>query len=148
VGPEGALLGWGGRVSPRTLDLPAWAGDVWAIEVRLPSSPRPPDQVRYAPLPTHPGVERDLALLVPDTREMGAVLALVNERGGPHLREAGVFDVYRGEGVPRGFRSVAVRLHFRAQDRTLKDQEVDEVVRTLTRALEEELDVGLRGSQG
>lgn len=147
IAEGGEVVGRAGRVGAPGLDLPAWAGDIWALEVRLPAEPAPPEPVRFSPLPAHPGVERDLALLVPDGREVGEVLTLVRERGGGHLRETRVFDVYRGGGVPEGFRSVAIRLRFRAHDRTLEDREVDEAVRTLTRALEEELDVGLRGSE-
>lgn len=148
VDPEGEPVGWGGRVAPGALDLPAWAGDVWALEASLPVEPGPPGTIAFEALPTHPGVERDLALLVPDGRTVGEVSALIEERGGPTLRDIEVFDVYRGEGIPAGFRSVAVRLRFRAADRTLEDREVDAAVGTLTGALEEELDVGLRGSQG
>jgi phenylalanyl-tRNA synthetase beta chain len=144
----GTAVGSGGRILPSGLDLPAWAGALWGLEVRLPWEPEIRDRVGFTPLPTHPGVERDLALLIPEGRTVGEVLTLVRERGGPHLRESRVFDVYRGKGVDEGFRSVAVRLRFRADDRTLRDQEVDDVIRSLTRTLEEELRVGLRGSQG
>jgi phenylalanyl-tRNA synthetase beta chain len=144
----GTAVGDGGRILPAGLDLPAWAGELWGLEIRLPAEPEIRDRVSFRPLPTHPGVERDLALLIPEEQTVGEVLTLVRERGGPHLRESRVFDVYRGKGVDDGLRSVAVRLRFRADDRTLRDQEVDDVIRGLTRALEEELRVGLRGSQG
>jgi phenylalanyl-tRNA synthetase beta chain len=145
---DGAVVGRGGAIPPAGLDLPAWAGEIWGLEVRLPDEPEIRDRVTFTPLPTHPAVERDLALLIPEERTVGEVLTLVRERGGAHLRESRVFDVYRGKGVAEGFRSVAVRLRFRADDRTLRDQEVDDVIRSLTRALEEEFHVGLRGSQG
>jgi phenylalanyl-tRNA synthetase beta chain len=141
------VVGRGGRIPARHVDLPPWAGHVWAVEVGLPAEPAPEETIRHRPLPAHPGVERDLALLVPESRAVGEVLAVVEDRAGDHFRDARVFDVYRGGGVPEGFRSVAVRIRYQAEDRTLTDREVDEAVHRLTRALEEELDVGLRGSQ-
>ena len=56
-----------------------------------------------------------------------------------------LFDVYRGEGIPEGTRSLAFRLRFRAPERTLKDKEVDRAVQSVLRWLEEELRVEVRG---
>jgi phenylalanyl-tRNA synthetase beta chain len=97
------------------------------------------------PLPTHPGVDRDLALLVPEEHAAGGLLERLRLQGGTSLREVRVFDLYRGEGVPEGFRSLAVRLHFRAEERTLTDGEVEEAVARATRVLEEEFGVRIRG---
>ncbi len=79
---------------------------------------------------------------------METVLSALRRHGGENLRDIGVFDVYRGAELPAGVRSVAVRMHFKAQDRTLKDEEVEEAVGAVTRALEEELRVGIRGKHG
>jgi phenylalanyl-tRNA synthetase beta chain len=134
-----------GRVDPARLDLPPWAGPVWGIELNLPDHPDPRPSPRHRALPTHPGVERDLALLVPDAVEAGRVVGVAETRGGVHLREVEVFDVYVGRGVEPGMRSVAIRLRFRADGRSLTDGEVDEAVRNVTRALEEEIGVRIRG---
>jgi len=151
--PEGSLRGMAGdspvvhagRVDPSRLDLPPWAGPVWGIELTLPDHPDPRPSPRHRALPTHPGVERDLALLVPDAVEAGRVVGVAETRGGVHLREVEVFDVYVGRGVEPGMRSVAIRLRFRADGRSLTDGEVDEAIRNVTRALEEEIGVRIRG---
>jgi phenylalanyl-tRNA synthetase beta chain len=75
------------------------------------------------------------------------VIARIRGEGGAHLAGTEVFDVYRGEGLPAGTRSVAVRLRFQAPDRTLTDDEVEEAVGRITRALQEGLGVGFRGKQ-
>jgi phenylalanyl-tRNA synthetase beta chain len=141
----GTEVGRGGRVDPRTLDLPPWAGPVWGIELTLPANPAPPHAPRMAPLPTHPGVERDLALLVAVARPVEEVLEVVRREAGEHFRSVDVFDVYRGKGVPGGMRSVAVRITFRANGRSLTDAEVEAAVVRITRTLEETLDVRIRG---
>jgi phenylalanyl-tRNA synthetase beta chain len=141
----GAQVGQGGRVDRRRLDLPPWAGSVWGIELSLPASPAPRPSPRMAPLPTHPGVERDLALLVADARPVSEVLDVVRREAGDHFRGVDVFDVYRGKGVPGGMRSVAVRVTFRANGRSLTDAEVEAAVGRITRTLEEALDVRIRG---
>ena len=130
------------------LDLPAWAGDVWGLELELPSPPLGEQVPIFRPIPAHEGVERDLALLLPVDVSVESALSLVRARGGADLREVEVFDVYRGTELPDGLRSVAVRLRYRAFDRTLRDEEVDDAIGSVTRALEEELSVGIRGKIG
>jgi phenylalanyl-tRNA synthetase beta chain len=139
------VVGAAGRLPARAVDLPPWAGAVWGMEVTLPTEPTPPLPVTLEPLPTHPGVDRDLALLVPEEHAAGPILERLRAVGGELLRDVKVFDVYRGEGVGKGFRSLAVRLHFRAEHRTLTDGEVDDAVAGATRALEEEFGVRIRG---
>lgn len=143
--PDGSTVGTGERAEVAGRALPAWAGPIWTIEVTLPADvPRVPDTA-VRPLPQQPGTDRDLALLVPDELPVGVLLDHLSERRGALLRDLRVFDVYRGEGVPAGTRSVGVRLHFRADDRTLTDREVDEVVGGLCDLVEEELGVEIRG---
>ena len=144
----GQVRGRAGRIRENRMDLPVWAGDVWGFEVAFPGEPEPPQTAVYAPLATHPGVERDLALLVPTGVPVSRVLARIQGEGGTHLSGTEVFDVYRGKGLPADTRSVAVRLRFQAPDRTLKDDEVEEAVRRITGALQEGLGVGFRGKQG
>jgi len=143
---EGVPVGRGGRISSRVLDLPAWAGEVWGIEVTLPPEPRPHAATRFAPIPAYPGVERDLALLVPDDLPSAQVRRGIEGKGGPFLREVELFDLYRGAELGDGVRSLALRLRFRSSDRTLTDEEVERTVAKILRDLEEELGVRVRGS--
>ena len=80
---------------------------------------------RVKPLPRFPAVERDLALVVPESVESQMLENTIKEAGGALLERVIVFDVYRGPGVSKGEKSVAFHLDFRAADRTLKDEEVD-----------------------
>ncbi len=145
---EGGIEGHGGRVRAELLDLPPWAGGVWAIELRLPADPVGRSVPVHEPLPSHPGVDRDLALLLGRDRRFAEVEALLRREGGEYLREVEVFDLYEGERIPEGLRSLAVRLHFRAGDRSLTDAEVERRMEHLTGLLREELGVDIRGRQG
>ena len=144
AGRTGVPWGVGGRILGRHVNLPKWGGDAWGIELALPREAGPPPVPLFRALPTHPPVERDLALLLPEEVPAEAALSVIRAKGGRHLREIEVFDLYRGEELPAGSRSVAVRTRFRARDRTLKDDEVDASIERITRALEEELGVGRR----
>jgi len=90
-----------------------------------------------------PVVERDLAVLVHENQPVGHLLDAVREAGSPLLKDAAVFDVYAGEGIEKGNKSVAFTLRF-GTDRTLTDDEVDEQIRAIVSALEEQADATLR----
>jgi phenylalanyl-tRNA synthetase beta chain len=136
---DGRQVGWAG---PLAADAPPWAAPLYGLEVEL--TPVPGPLPAFRPLPVTPAVERDLALLVGPGVPVARVLAVMGEAAGELLERTAVLDEYRGGGVPAGARSIAVRLTFRAPDRTLRDREVDEHVRRILSALERSLGVLLR----
>ncbi len=144
VSPEGRELGRGGRISAGRVDAPRWAGAVWGFELEVEPGQRTP--VVYQALPSFPAVERDIALLLPKRLLSAEVGAVIREAAPAFLETLSVFDVYEGENIPNDRRSVAWRLRFRAVDRTLTDDEVDEAMGRITAALEEKLDVAIRGT--
>jgi phenylalanyl-tRNA synthetase beta chain len=137
-------IGFAGRVPAADVDAPAWAGDVWVLEVPLPADGAGRTPVRFAGVPQHPAIERDLALLVATDRTAADVADVIRAAGGALLESLEPFDVYSGSGVPEGVRSIAWRLRFRAADRTLTDDEVDAVIRKVLTRLNEELGVQQR----
>ncbi len=142
---EDRVMGWGGRLEPGGLDLPPWAGDVLGLELTLPAVPSPRPDPHFQPLPAFPAVERDVALLVPDQVPQARVDEVAREAGGALLADLEVFDLFRGEGVPAGVRSLAHRFRFRSQERTLTDEEVERAIRAILDRLGEELGVHVRG---
>ena len=141
---DGTRVGAAGRVRDDRVDAPAWAGEVWAMELTLPSEPAAMATPTYRPLSAFPGVDRDLALLVPYDVPTSDVSDAMDEVGGPLLERVTVFDLYRGEGVAEGHRSLAFRLRLQAWDRTLTDKEVDRVVEKIVKRLREGLGVEQR----
>ncbi|MDE2753591.1 MAG: phenylalanine--tRNA ligase subunit beta [Gemmatimonadota bacterium] len=125
VDATGAVVGWGGEIRAGAMDLPPWAGTVVGAEVVLPSSPAPAVAVTARELPDQPASQRDMAFLLPAGTGAGDVLEAARAGGGRLLEEAEIFDLYDGEDLPPGARSVAIRLRFRARGRTLTDKEVD-----------------------
>ena len=78
---------------------------------------------------TYPANRQDIAVVVAEDVEAGAIVAAAHEAGGAELREARVFDVYRGDQVGDGRKSVALHLVFQAPDRTLTDDDVAALAR-------------------
>ncbi len=81
----------------------------------------------FRELSSFPPVFRDISLFVPLTEPMEKVTGLIREEGGRLLGEVRLFDVYSGKGVPEGHRGLAFSLSYKRDDRTLTDEEVDDV---------------------
>lgn len=89
----------------------------------------------YHPLPKFPASTRDLALLCDDETPVAALKKAISEAAGAVLEHVSLFDVYRGEQVAEGKKSVAFSLVLRANDRTLTDEEADAAVKRALKAL-------------
>jgi phenylalanyl-tRNA synthetase beta chain len=99
---------------------------------------------RFAPLPRYPAVYRDIALVLGDGIPAARVAQALYQYGQPWLVEARLFDVYAGEQVPAGKRSLAFRLSYRDPERTLTDDLVNTHHQALVAALEKDLGAELR----
>jgi phenylalanyl-tRNA synthetase beta chain len=135
IGEDGSALGVAGRMAEDAIDTPAWSAPIWLVEMEVEAPAA--RELRVTVPPTLPPVERDLALLVPDGVTADEVGETVRAAGGALLESIRLFDLYRGEGVAEGVRSLAWRLLFRAPDRTLTDAEVDGAVARVLEALQE-----------
>ncbi|MDX1646867.1 MAG: phenylalanine--tRNA ligase subunit beta [Longimicrobiales bacterium] len=144
VDDERSTVGRGGRVADDAVDTPLWAGDVFAFELELPERPEPQTVTTYEELPQYPAVERDLALITPDDVVVARVTRTIRQSAGSDLEALELFDVYTGEEIPEGKRSVAFRLRFRSVKGTLEDKAVDRNVDRVLERLEEELGVRAR----
>ncbi|HYY06375.1 MAG TPA: phenylalanine--tRNA ligase subunit beta, partial [Candidatus Limnocylindria bacterium] len=92
---------------------------------------------QYEDVTTYPAVLQDIAVVVPAEVAAETVRRRVLEGGGELLRAAWIFDLYSGEQVGEGRKSLALRLEFRAPERTLTDEEVAPRREAIKRALAE-----------
>jgi phenylalanyl-tRNA synthetase beta chain len=137
-------VGWLGEVHPlvaRDWDLEGVA----AFEVDLDAViGHAPAVTLYQDVTSFPEVREDLAVVVDEHTSAAEVLAVVRRAGAPLLAAAAVFDVYRGAQVGAGKVSLALRLTFRAADRTLTDEEVAGRREAIVAALAAELSGSVR----
>jgi phenylalanyl-tRNA synthetase beta chain len=81
------------------------------------------DPVAYHDVVSYPAVKQDLAFVVDEELPAGELVEAVREAGGDELREIRVFDVYRGDQVGEGKKSVALHVAFQSPERTLSDED-------------------------
>ena len=135
---DGRPIGWIGEVHPSVAaeyDLEGAVAFEIALADLLESSKV--GEESYADFTQFPPVDRDLAVLVDEGIHAARVVDTVEEAGGELLTSVSVFDVYSGEGVGEGQKSLALRLRFRAPDRTLSDEEIEPVWQAIIDALAE-----------
>ena len=98
----------------------------------------------YRALPRFPAVSRDIAVVCAEEVTVGALEACIRRAGGKLLREVVLFDIYRGQGVAEGSKSVAFSLTLRSDERSITAAEADEEIKDILAALEKELGATLR----
>lgn len=99
---------------------------------------------KYTPIPKYPAVERDIALVVDEDVEVGQIESVISKKAKNILERAELFDVYRSDKLGENKKSVAYELIFRAQDRTLTDDEIKNTMEAITKELQTILGAELR----
>jgi phenylalanyl-tRNA synthetase beta chain len=132
--------GWFGELHPSVLDG-SWA----AFELDLDAlAAAAPESVSYREVSSFPEVRQDLAFVVDEAVTAAALLGAIREAGAPDLREAAVFDEYRGAQLGEGKRSLAFRVAFGSPERTLTDEEAAEIRARIVEALAEQFGATIR----
>jgi phenylalanyl-tRNA synthetase beta chain len=89
-------------------------------------------------------VHQDLAFVVDEDVLVSDLVEAAREAAGPELRDATIFDVYRGEPIPAGKKSVALHVSFQSPERTLSDEDARAIRERIVAALAEKFDADLR----
>jgi phenylalanyl-tRNA synthetase beta chain len=134
---EGVAAGWIGELHPlvcRAWDIQAAVG--FELDLSNLVAAAAAGEETYEDVTTFPASYQDIAVIVPAELPAAELRATVLAAGGALLHAADVFDLYEGEQVGEGRKSLALRLEFRAADRTLTDDEVSEQRAAIEAALE------------
>ncbi|KYD14235.1 phenylalanine--tRNA ligase subunit beta [Saccharococcus caldoxylosilyticus] len=103
------------------------------------------EDIRYSPIPRFPSITRDIALVVDENVIAGELQKTIIEAGGKLLKEVSIFDVYKGDRLPNGKKSIAFSLRYYDPERTLTDEEVTAVHEKVIQAVEQQFGATLRG---
>ena len=129
-----------GELHPTLLE-----GELGAFELDLDTLFQlSPERVVYEDVMTYPAIRQDIAVAVDEDVEVGRLVDVAREAAGPVLRHVRAFDVYRGEQVGEGRKSVAIHLSFQSPERTLTDEEAAELRGRIVAALADDFGADLR----
>ena len=146
AGVDTEEIGIMGEIHPDVAEKYGMKGErIYCCEIMFGALQRHADtEIVYTPLPKYPSTARDIALLVDEDMEVGRIEKVIKEFGGKILETVRLFDVYRGQQVEAGKKSVAFSLVYRDKDKTLTDEEVTEVHSKVLDALKDKLNAVLR----
>jgi phenylalanyl-tRNA synthetase beta chain len=137
------LIGFLGEVHPDVLMLMDLNNPAYVFEIDLNILENLySGEVIYKDLPRFPSVVRDVAFVVGEEMEADKMLNLAMDMGKELLEKVSIFDVYSGKSIPHGKKSLGLRFIYRAFDRTLTDDEVNQVHSGIVKSI-----VGLTGAK-
>jgi len=140
---DGDRIGVLGVLHPRVAQAFELDGVVCLIEIDMEKLlTKPIGQKKYTPIHRFPGVSRDIALIVDEGTSYQQVERII--RSFPLVTEVILFDLYTGEQIPQGKKSFAIRIGYQSPDRTLTDDEVNQVQQKMLDKLNQELGASLR----
>ncbi|GAB6033866.1 phenylalanine--tRNA ligase subunit beta [Galenea microaerophila] len=140
---EGQVVGHLGQLHPKLAKQMAVNGKVYLFEIQqaLVAETELP---KAETLSKFPEVQRDLAFVVDEQLPAQALLDALASIEADIVKSIELFDVYQGEGLPEGKKSLAITIKFQHQDRTLQDEEVDAVIQQMIEAAKKKVSASLR----
>ena len=135
---DGAKVGYLGEVHPLTAKAYDMAkAEVYIAVIDMPEIvQRASFEPRYSGVAKFPAVSRDLSMVVPENICAQDIDDIIIQRGGKILESYKLFDVYEGEQIERGYKSMAYTVVFRAKDKTLSEDEINSVMKKILNGLE------------
>ena len=141
-----ALLGVFGQIHPLTANNYGVSIPVYAAELSFDKIWECADMtIDYKPLPKFPAVSRDFSFICDEALEVGTIEEVMQRAAGKLCEDVKLFDIFRGEKIGKGKKSVAFRVISRAPDRTLTVEEADKVSNKILKDLAYKLGLNIRG---
>ena len=135
---DGVRLGYLGEVHPSVCDNYKIGEKTYIAVLDLPNViPFVNFDIKYTGIAKYPAISRDISLVVPKNILVGEIEDIISENGGSNLESFNLFDIYEGDQIDAGYKSVAYSLTFRNKERTLLDADVNEVMDKILKKLED-----------
>ena len=142
---DGENIGYFGQVSPVVLnkldiDKPVFAGEINFDKLKNHFN----SKIIFKAVSKFPIVERDLAIIVDKSVSWGEIQETVTKSAGKYLQSIKLFDIYTGDQVAEGKKSMAFNLTFVSNEKTLTVEEIDHAIKKILASLENNLHAELR----
>ena len=142
---NGSLLGIIGEIHPDVLENYNIKTRVYGGELQFDKIVELTNlEIKYAPLPKYPSMTRDIAVIVREEILVGNIEKIILNHGGGLIQGVKLFDIYRGNQIQEGLKSVAYSIVYRSFDRTLTDEEVNNIQEAIIKDLETSIEAKLR----
>ena len=134
---DGVIIGYLGEVHPLVCSNYSMKTRVYVAVLDMPSIvPMTSFDRKYTGIAKFPAVTRDISMLVPKEILAGDIEKMIRQRGGKILESLKLFDVYEGDQIGEGYKSLAYSLQFRDMNKTLNDDDVNSAMKKILNGLE------------
>lgn len=134
---EGVRVGYLGEVHPEVCDNYDMKTKAYVAVLDMPAIlPFATFDRKYEGIAKYPAVLRDISMVVPKEIRVGQIESVIAQRGGKILEDYQLFDIYEGNQIKEGYKSVAYSITFRAKDRTLEETDVTAAMKKILNGLE------------
>lgn len=135
---DGKVIGYLGEIHPEVADNYGIGDRAYVAVIDMPEIMEYATFDRkYTGIAKYPAVTRDISMVVPKEVLVGEIENVIEKKGGAYLESYGLFDLYEGEQIKAGFKSVAYSIVFRAKDKTLEEADVSAAMKKILKALED-----------
>lgn len=133
---DGCVVGYLGEVHPEVCDNYGLNTRAYVAVLDMPTVEGfTTFDRKYEGIAKFPAVKRDISMVVPKEILVGQIEALIRQRSGKILENLELFDIYEGEQIKEGYKSVAYSITFRAKDRTLEENDISSVMNKILNGL-------------
>lgn len=134
---EKAVIGYLGEVHPEVLENYEIGTKAYVAVLDMPALlPFATFDRKYTGIAKYPAVTRDISMVVPKEILAGDIEAMIEQRAGKTLESCVLFDLYEGEQIKKGYKSVAYSIVFRDKERTLEEKDVSASMKKILNGLE------------
>lgn len=142
---DGEIVGYFGQINPVIVDKlgvdkPLFAGEIYYDKLKKYFT----DKIVFKTVSKFPQIERDLAVIVDEDVLCGEIIETAKNTNEPNLEKVSLFDIYQGEQVGTGKKSVALNFVFVSNERTLNVEEIDQSMQNILSTLKEKFNAELR----
>ena len=137
------LIGEMGVIHPGVINQKDLKGEVLVFTLDIDKLTQDKN-IKYKNFSRYPASQRDLAFIVEDSELNSKIIKLIRSKAGKELVEINTFDVYHGDNVPEGKKSVAFNLKWQSLSKTLIDEDIDQLVEKIVNSLSKEIKAELR----
>lgn len=135
---EQESIGYLGEVHPEVLDRYEIGEKVYIAVLDMPKVTELANfEIKYMGIAKFPAVTRDISMLVKKEILAGQIEEVIRRQGGKHMESYHLFDIYEGEQIQQGYKSMAYSICFRAKDKTLEEKEITATMNKILKGLSE-----------
>ena len=134
---DGKKLGYLGEVHPSVADTYGIGERAYVAVLDMPTVTELASFDRkYEGIAKYPAVTRDISMVIPKEVLAGEIEEVIEQKGGSYLESFRLFDIYEGEQIKEGYKSVAYSIVFRGKDRTLEESDISSAMKRILKGLE------------